>query len=90
MPVSKAALEALFAAKLQPTHLQVTDTSDGCGQSYDVIVVSELFAGKSLLQRHRLVNDAAKDEIAQIHAFSQKSYTPDQWAQIQQREASQQ
>ncbi|KAJ3129172.1 hypothetical protein HK100_008790 [Physocladia obscura] len=47
------------------------DKSDGCGQNFEVIVVSDLFDGKPLLARHRLVNDAAKDEISKIHAFSQ-------------------
>jgi stress-induced morphogen len=31
------------------------------------------------LARHRLVNSALKDEIARLHAFSQKSYTPEEW-----------
>ena len=31
------------------------------------------------LARHRLVNTALKDEIARLHAFSQKSYTPEEW-----------
>jgi stress-induced morphogen len=43
----------------------------GCGQNYDVVIVSSVFEGKTLLQKHRLVNDAAKTEIAQLHAFSQ-------------------
>eukprot|EP00842_Homolaphlyctis_polyrhiza_P006628 jgi/Hompol1/6967/HPOL_000870-RA len=84
--VSKDHLSALFTEKLTPTFLEITDTSDGCGQSYEVVIVSAAFEGKSLLQRHRMVNDAAKDEIAQIHAFSQvKTYTPEQWAAQQQK-----
>jgi BolA protein len=35
--------------------------------------VSPAFAGKTLLQRHRMVNDALKQEMAQgIHALSVK------------------
>ncbi|KAJ3047968.1 hypothetical protein HK097_010999 [Rhizophlyctis rosea] len=84
MPIAKDALHALLVEKLQADHVEVIDTSDGCGQSFEVIIVSTLFEGKSSLQRHRLVNDSIKEEIAQIHAFSQKTYTPEQWAKQQQ------
>ncbi|RKP26917.1 hypothetical protein SYNPS1DRAFT_13464 [Syncephalis pseudoplumigaleata] len=45
----------------------------GCGQNFEAIIVSEQFAGKSTLQRHRLVNSTAKDIISELHAFSQAS-----------------
>jgi len=38
-----------------------------------------VFEKKMTLARHRLVNSALKDEIARLHAFSQKSYTPEEW-----------
>jgi len=44
------------------------------------VIVSEQFAGKALLQRHRLVNAALQEELKTIHAFSQKTFTPEQWA----------
>ena len=50
-----------------------------CGQKLEVVIVSPLFEGRGLLQRHRLVNEALVDEIAQLHAFSQKTLTPAQW-----------
>ena len=61
---------------------EVTDTSCGsnCGQKLSVVVVSRLFEGKALLERHRLVHEALAEEIAQLHAFSQKTFTPSQWA----------
>lgn len=58
---------------------EVIDDSDGCGGKFNAIIVSELFAGKSLLQRHRLVNTALSEELKTIHAFSQKTFTPEQW-----------
>lgn len=30
--------------------------------------------------RHRLVNNALKEEIATIHAFTQKNFTAEEWA----------
>ncbi|AQZ12612.1 FRA2 (YGL220W) [Zygosaccharomyces parabailii] len=60
----------------------VTDISGGCGQSFDIVVVSNSFLGKNKLQRSRLVNKILKDEIAQIHAFSCKCYTEAEWSKI--------
>ncbi len=39
-------------------------------QALKLRFVSKEFEGKPLLQRHRLVNDALKEEISQIHAFT--------------------
>jgi len=47
---------------------------------FKVIVVSDLFADKPLLQRHRLVNESLKDELASgVHALSIQAKTPQQW-----------
>lgn len=58
---------------------EVTDTSCGCGQRFEVVIVSSHFEGKPLLQRHRMVNECLAEELKLIHAFSQKTYTPAQW-----------
>lgn len=58
----------------------VIDTSSGCGQSFEVVVVSNTFAEKNKLQRSRLVNKALQAEIAEIHAFSCKCYTEEEWS----------
>ncbi|KAG0679618.1 hypothetical protein C6P41_000152 [Kluyveromyces marxianus] len=60
----------------------ITDTSNGCGQSFDVVVVSNAFLGKNKIARCRMVNKALSDEVAQIHAFSSKCYTVDEWKQL--------
>lgn len=60
----------------------VTDLSYGCGQSFDVVVVSNEFTGKNKLQRSRVVNNALKDELKEIHAFSCKCYTEDEWSKL--------
>ncbi|XP_050089587.1 bolA-like protein 2 [Anopheles aquasalis] len=66
--------------RLEATHVEVFDESDGCGGKFRAVVVSPQFQGKALLQRHRLVNAALAEELKTIHAFSQKTYTPEQWA----------
>ena len=36
---------------------------------------------------NRLVSELLKNEMPKIHAFSQKTYTPGEWAKKQEREA---
>ncbi|KAM0875899.1 hypothetical protein ACQ4PT_036513 [Festuca glaucescens] len=79
MGVTKEDVEAAVAAALSPTHLVVTDTSGGCGASYEIEVVSDKFEGKRLLERHRMVNTALAPHMAEIHAVSiKKAITPAQ------------
>lgn len=81
--VSQAELEAAIHEKVgEISTLYVSDVSGGCGQAYDVVIVSDQFQGMPTLKRHRLVNDRLKDEIAGMHAFSQKTYTPQQFVEL--------
>ena len=54
--------------------------SPGTGEShFTVKVVSAAFAGKSRLERHRMVNDALAEELAgRIHALAISALTPDE------------
>ena len=56
--------------------------SPGTGEShFTVKVVSAAFAGKSRLERHRLVNDALAQELAHgIHALAIKAMTPEEYS----------
>jgi len=73
-------IKAKLEASLQPVqHLQITDTSNGCGSAFEVTIVSPQFEGKRLLQRHQMVNQALADLIPKMHAFSQKPLTPSEW-----------
>ena len=60
---------------------QVNVTGDG--SHFEAVVVSAAFAGKSLLQKQRLVMATVKDQIAsgELHALSIKTFTPEEWAQ---------
>ncbi|KAI0063024.1 bola-like protein [Artomyces pyxidatus] len=80
MPVSAADLEAAIRAALPVAHVEVVDESSGCGDNYSVLIVSEAFEGKTTLARHRMVNELLKAQIAQIHAFTQKTLTPKQYS----------
>ncbi|EDV22618.1 BolA-like protein 2 [Trichoplax sp. H2] len=82
MSVSADTIENKLKNELNASFVKVEDISGGCGSSYSVIIVSEKFEGKPLLQRHRLVNACLEEELKSIHAFSQKTYTEEQWKKI--------
>ena len=44
-----------------------------------MIVVSDVFKGKPLLQQHRLVNKAIEEEMKSIHALTLKTKTYEQY-----------
>ena len=73
----------------QPTRLDVINeshlhaghrTSPGTGEShFRVLLVSPVFAGKSRLQRHRLVNEALASELkGKLHALALDLRAPDE------------
>jgi acid stress-induced BolA-like protein IbaG/YrbA len=59
------------------------------GVHFEAVVVSDEFAGKSLIQQHRLVYAAlgGRMEREEIHALSLKTYTPGAWRTLQTRSA---
>ncbi|MCV9939539.1 BolA family transcriptional regulator [Boseaceae bacterium BT-24-1] len=70
-----------LTAELAPEHLKVIDEShqhhghagwrEGGETHFRVEVVSPAFAGKSRLERHRLVNGALSEELAGgVHALA--------------------
>jgi len=65
--------------RMNASHVQVEDISGGCGQSFNAVIVSSQFEKKTTLARHRLVNGALKEEIAAIHAWTPKCFTPEEW-----------
>lgn len=47
---------------------------------FKVTVVSENFQSLRLIQRHQLINQALKEELATgLHALSIHAYTPNEW-----------
>ncbi|CAJ2509163.1 Uu.00g141890.m01.CDS01 [Anthostomella pinea] len=76
--ITETSLKAALTERLKAVHVEVTDMSGGCGQSFTTLIVSPTFAGLNSLKRHRAVNAALKDEIAAIHAWSAKCQTPEE------------
>ena len=77
--VTPDTLSSTLKEKLDAQHVDIVDLSGGCGQMYEAHIVSPHFAKKTTLARHRLVNGALKEEIAAIHAWTPKCYTPEEW-----------
>ena len=76
MTTLSSTIEAKLRAALSPERLEIEDDSashaghGASGAHVKVIVVSAAFAGKSLIQRHRLVNAALAEELTgPIHAL---------------------
>lgn len=59
----------------------------GTKDHFQVTVVSDVFDGKSRVERHRMVYAPFQEEIGgPIHAFSIKAYTRDQWAKVRENQ----
>jgi acid stress-induced BolA-like protein IbaG/YrbA len=72
------AIERLIQSELPESEVHVT----GDGSHFEAVVISEDFAGKSLLEKQRLVMSAVRRQIdsGELHALSIKTYTPQEWA----------
>ncbi|MFZ9519245.1 MAG: BolA family protein [Silvanigrellaceae bacterium] len=59
----------------------VVNEFSGGNDHYAVLVVSDLFAGKKLLARHRAVLDLFQTEISsgEVHALTMKLHTKNEW-----------
>jgi len=79
MPLTDIQMKEILQQRIKTEEVIVEDQSGGCGAKFSAIIISKDFEGKSLLERHRMVNDAIKDEMKDIHAFSMKTWTPEQW-----------
>jgi len=64
---------------IQCTYLDVS----GDGRHFDAVVVSEDFADKSRIERHRLVYTALGERMKEeVHALSMKLYTNNEWSKV--------
>ncbi len=81
-------LRERLTAALSPRRLEITDQShkhaghagarDGRGH-FDVLIVADAFAGKSLLERHRMVYAALGDALqTDVHALAIRALGPDE------------
>ncbi len=74
-------LKKLIEAAFTGGHVEVT----GDGRHFSAVVVSDAFADKNMIARHRLVYAALgrRFDTEAVHALSLKTYTPEQWQALQ-------
>lgn len=77
------AIRARILGALPGSEAQVQDTT-GTGDHFEAFVVSPAFAGKSMVQQHKLVYASVQDWLGtgELHALALKTYTPEQWKKL--------
>jgi acid stress-induced BolA-like protein IbaG/YrbA len=62
------------------TRVEVIDLT-GTQDHYQALVVSSAFAGKMMIDQHKMVLDLFKSEIEsnEVHALTLKTFTPEQY-----------
>ncbi len=82
-----ATIEQKLANAINLSHLDVIDETgnhnvpEGSESHFKVILVTDEFVDKSLLQRHRLVNTVLVEELQhKIHALAIHTYTVKEWS----------
>ncbi len=56
----------------------------GDGRHFEAVIVCEAFAGKTMVEQHQMVYRALGDNMDEaIHALSMRTFTPEQYAQLQ-------
>lgn len=79
-------IEQQLTSAFAPLHLEVANEShmhnvpEGSESHFRVVLVSDTFAGKPLVQRHRAVNAALAAELqGPVHALALHTMTPEEW-----------
>lgn len=78
-------ISKILSMALAPLHLEIEDESHlhsgpRSETHFKVLIVSEKFAGKSRLDRQRMVNELLAEELQSgLHALTQRTLTPGEW-----------
>jgi stress-induced morphogen len=79
-------IETKLRERLSPAVLEVVNESSmhsvppGSETHFKVVIVSNAFEGKLLVERHRLIYEALTEELrGGVHALTITSRTPDEW-----------
>ncbi len=75
--LAPATLELIDESHAHAGHAGAIESGGG---HFSALIVADAFDGKSLVQRHQLVYRALGDLLqTEIHAFSMKVYTPEEF-----------
>ncbi|OWF36470.1 bolA-like protein 3 [Mizuhopecten yessoensis] len=59
------------------SHVEVTDISGGCGAMFEVLVEADSFQGKRMVAQHKMVTEALKEQIKDMHGLRITTKVPD-------------
>jgi BolA family transcriptional regulator, general stress-responsive regulator len=86
MTTTQQIIEQKLKSSFSPLHLEVIDESHnhsvpkGAESHFKVVLVSEDFKGKKLIERHRQVNKVLAEELREgIHALALHTMSPEDW-----------
>ncbi|MGH7985672.1 MAG: BolA family protein [Candidatus Binataceae bacterium] len=72
-------LQRIIEQGLPGAVVEVRDTTGG-GDHFEALIVSDIFEGKGLVERHQAVYSVLGDAMrARVHALSLKTLTPAQY-----------
>ena len=82
-PITAEEIRSLIVQAIPDAQIQIHDMTGG-GDHYEAVVVSPAFAGKTKVNRHRLVYGALQEAMVQrIHALALTTLTPEELRQEQ-------
>jgi BolA family transcriptional regulator, general stress-responsive regulator len=87
--LTKEKIKQILTERFAPVSLAVTDDSHqhaghnpeaaGGGTHFSVVIVSPVFAGKKLVERHRMIYAVLEEGFkARLHALAIKASSPDE------------
>ncbi|PSN53493.1 BolA-like protein 3 [Blattella germanica] len=65
----KKVKEILHQQFPQAKTIDVVDISGGCGAMFEIMVEAPEFKGLSMVKQHRMINEALKEEIKDMHGL---------------------
>lgn len=75
-------IKSMIENGISTSYINVT----GDGKHFEAIVVSDAFEGKMPVDRHKLIYETLGDAMKEdIHALSLKTYTTQQWKNLNNR-----
>ncbi|XP_043258580.1 bolA-like protein 3 [Colletes gigas] len=57
--------------------IEVSDVSGGCGAMFEINVIAPEFKGLNTIKQHRMINEALKEEIKDMHGLRIYTSVPD-------------
>lgn len=73
MPIAQEKLNALLQKKFPEAQIEITDLA-GDNDHYSVKIIDKIFAGKTRIEQHKLVNNALKEILGDtLHAMQLKT-----------------